>query len=595
MIGFLHPWVLLGLPLAAVPLVLHLIQRRDPPTVEFPAVRYLVQVTQEHQRRLRLRHWLLLLIRTLLILALLLAAAAPSAPLREAVSHTPSALVLVVDDSPSSGAISAGTSRLTELRSAARRVLEQATPADALWLLTSDGVARRGGPADLARAVDSLQPTARRLDLGEAITAADAVLRTDARPGSIVVLTDLQATAVSPARPRGSVLIARPADEAPPNTGVARIDAGAQPWTPEGGGVTVSLAGDSGAPVPVSVSLGERPARQALIATGGAGVFALSGAGPGWWTVRASKTPDELRADDDGIALVRIAPVARVAWDASDRYVSTACDVLESSGRLRRGTDLTLGTLGGGPSIVVPPGDAAAIGALNRLLERRGVAWRYGSLVTAPGISDSGALVGREQVARRYTLEPLRPSAAPGVVATVGGAPWIVRSGAVVLLGSRLDPAWTGLPLSARFVSFLDALINRTARGQLALLSGTPGDAVLLPDLATEVAQGERRWTVEGGAAFHPPMTGVFYLLAGGDTVGGLSVNLDPRESLLAPMADGQVESLWPGSRVVGLAQAPGAAFAGAGRASLQGPMLWLVLLLALSEVALASGLRRGT
>ena len=80
---------------------------------------YLVQVTEEHQRRLKLRHWLLLLVRTMLVLALVLAAAGPSAPLGEAVSHAPSALVLVVDNSPSSAAVVAGTPRLTELRAAA--------------------------------------------------------------------------------------------------------------------------------------------------------------------------------------------------------------------------------------------------------------------------------------------------------------------------------------------------------------------------------------------------------------------------------------------------------------------------------------------
>ncbi|MEO8138142.1 MAG: BatA domain-containing protein [Gemmatimonadota bacterium] len=592
MSSFLHPWVLLGLPLAAVPLILHLIQRRDPPTVEFPAVRYLVQVTQEHQRRLRLRHWLLLLIRALLILALVLAAAGPSAPLREAVSHTPSALVLVVDNSPSSGVIVAGAPRLAQLRTAAHRVLERTTPSDALWLLTSDGVARRGTPADLLAAVDSLQPTGRRMDLGEAVTTAGDVLRSDSRPGSIVVLTDLQATALSPAPHDFPVVVARAAEPAPPNIGLARVDAGAQPWTPEGGAVTVALTGDSGT-APVSVVSGDGPARQALVAAGGAGRFELGGAVPGWWVVRASKAPDELRSDDEALALVRVAPVARVAWDPGDRYVSAVCDVLESSGRLRRGAELNLGSLGPGLSIVVPPVDPAALGSLNRQLERRGAAWRFGALVTAPGVSDSGALTGREQVVRRYTLEPLRPSAAAGVLATVGGAPWVVRTGDVVLLGSRLDPSWTGLPLSARFVSFMDAMINRIARGQLALLSGAPGDAVLLPDLVTDVAQGEHRWVVEGGAAFHPPAAGAYFLLSGSDTVGGLSVNLDPRESALAPASEDQVETLWEGSRVVRLGQAPGAAFAGAGRASLQGPLLWLALLLALVEVALASGLGR--
>src|SRR5690606_33067354 len=38
---FAAPWVLGGLVLAAVPIILHLIARREPPTVVFPATRYL--------------------------------------------------------------------------------------------------------------------------------------------------------------------------------------------------------------------------------------------------------------------------------------------------------------------------------------------------------------------------------------------------------------------------------------------------------------------------------------------------------------------------------------------------------------------------
>ena len=99
--GFLAPWVLAALPLALVPVILHLIQRRDPPTVEFPAVRYLVQVTEEHQRRLRLRHLLLLIVRTLLIILLivLLAGSVPVWPHSRRWGYYPSGglgLVLVI-------------------------------------------------------------------------------------------------------------------------------------------------------------------------------------------------------------------------------------------------------------------------------------------------------------------------------------------------------------------------------------------------------------------------------------------------------------------------------------------------------------------
>ena len=593
MIGFLQPWALLGLPLVGLPLLLHLMQRRDPPTVEFPAVRYLVQISEEHQRRLRLRHWLLLLVRTLLVLALVLAAAGPAASVARVATHAPSALVVVLDDSPSSAAVVAGTPRFTDLRAAARRVLERATPADAVWLLTSDGVARRGAPATLRAQVDSLEPSRTRMDLGRALTLAGEVLATDARPGGIVALTDLQASALSATAARVPIVVAHPAGPAPANTGVVALDAGAQPWTPEGGAARATIAGDAAAPAAVAVQLGERPARQALVPAGTTASFTLGPALPGWWPVAAAQVADEFRLDDRREALVRVAPVARVAWDPRDRYVDAVAGVLAGSGRIRPGTELTFGSLGPGASVVLPPSDPSGLGALNRALERRGVGWRYAALVEAAGITDSGALIGRETVLRRYQLEPLRAAAGSGVVATVSGAPWIVRSGDVVLLGSRLDPDWTTLPLRASFLPLVDALLNRVARGQLAVLQGAPGEPVLLPDLVTHVAQAERRWAVEGGAAFRPPATGLYFLLAGRDTVGGLAVNLDPRESALAAADPGLVRGLWPTARLFDLAEAPDAAFAGVGRASLSGPLLWLAFLLALAEVVLASVTRR--
>jgi Aerotolerance regulator N-terminal len=594
MIGFLHPWALAGLVAAAIPILLHLLARREPPTVVFPAVRYLITTTREHQRRLKLQHLLLLALRTLLIVALVLAAAGPTLPSRGVAGHVPSALVLVVDNSPSSGVVVAGASRLSELQRAAREVLGRATPDDALWLLTADGVPRRGDRHSLLSDVDALPVSSRRLDLGAALGLAGDMLAGEARPGEIALLTDLQATAVSAADLRVPLVVGRPGEPPPPNVGISRLETGPQPWSAEGGRLTVSLVGDSGDARPVTARLGTRPPRQALAQVGGGAVLAMPGVAPGWWNAEAELDPDELRLDDRRMAVVRVAPVARVNWDSASRFVAAACEVLEANRRIARGNDVTLGRLAKGSSIVQPPEDPAGLGALNRALAARGVAWRYGAPLIEPATTDSGALIGRVRVLKRYQLETGQ-SGRTGVLATVGGAPWLVRSGDVVLLGSRLDPAWNDLPVSAGFMPFMDALVNRLARGEVSLQDGAPGDPVPLPDLVSDVRQGERDWRVEGGGVFRPGEPGAYYLVAGDDTVGAITANIDPRESVLTPASDGQARRLWKDARLVSLGDVGDAVFTGHARGDLRGLLLWLALLLALAETALASVWRRDT
>ncbi|MGH7578846.1 MAG: hypothetical protein ACREM9_01645, partial [Gemmatimonadales bacterium] len=285
-------------------------------------------------------------------------------------------------------------------------------------------------------------------------------------------------------------------------------------------------------------------------------------------------------------------PVARVAWDSATRHVAAACEVLATNRRIARGDEVTFGRLGRGSSVVQPPADPAELGALNRALAARGVAWSYGRLSIAPAVTDSGPVIGRTRVTRRYALEPAG-SGRTGVLATVGGEPWLVRSGDVLLLGSRLDPAWTELPLAAGFMPFMDLLLNRLARGEVILTQGAPGDAVQLPDLTTSVRQGEREWQVEGGGMFRPADVGAYYLVAGTDTLGAISANLDPRESLLSPAPDDQIRRLWDGARVVPLAESAELAFSAGAMGDLRGPLLLAALLLGLAELALASLWRR--
>ena len=72
--------LLFGLGLAAIPIVLHLMMRARPKRLEFPALRLLQQRYTVNAWRLRLRHIVLLLLRTVVFVAAVLALVRPSLP-----------------------------------------------------------------------------------------------------------------------------------------------------------------------------------------------------------------------------------------------------------------------------------------------------------------------------------------------------------------------------------------------------------------------------------------------------------------------------------------------------------------------------------
>ncbi|MEK7264300.1 MAG: BatA and WFA domain-containing protein [Bacteroidota bacterium] len=75
---FLNPFVLVGLAGAAIPVILHLLNLRKLRTVEFSTLTFLKELQTTKIRRLKLRQFLLLLLRTLIIISIVLAFARPA-------------------------------------------------------------------------------------------------------------------------------------------------------------------------------------------------------------------------------------------------------------------------------------------------------------------------------------------------------------------------------------------------------------------------------------------------------------------------------------------------------------------------------------
>lgn len=78
MLNFLHPTVLFALIAGAIPLIIHLLNRRKIKEIEFSTIHFLRQMARKEMRRLKIRQILLLIIRTLIVLLLVLAFARPA-------------------------------------------------------------------------------------------------------------------------------------------------------------------------------------------------------------------------------------------------------------------------------------------------------------------------------------------------------------------------------------------------------------------------------------------------------------------------------------------------------------------------------------
>jgi hypothetical protein len=595
-VTFIHPLALLGLAAAAIPALLHLLQRRVPPELEFPAVRYLSAAERESARRLKLRHILLLVLRTALVIVIVLAAARPLIRVhswpggRSGEAHAPTALVVILDNSPSSGAVVSGRVVLDRLRVAAHSSISRTTSADRIWLMLADGVLRGGTREALLASVDSVKPAWQRLDLVSAVERAARLVNAQPFAGREVhVLSDLQRSALMTGRanvPRGIRVLALEAGPAIPNHGIAAVR------VTEGAAV-IELAGSIGEggartePVPVTIRIGTQRGEQSrgeiaarglatpadrTDSTSATSVVTVSlparSLTPGWWIGEAALEPDELRADDRRPFAWRVAAPARVnATPDAGAFVSAALGVLREAHRVMDGREVVI-TGGIAPAfvraILEPPADPALLGQANRALASRGVPWRWSRVATpGPIVARQLPSIDSVQVVRRYRLESSSGEAGD-TLATVNGEPWLVRSGAVVLMGSRLDTAWTALPASPGFVPFVDALVNRLVRGEA--------------DVST--AEGAPR---------------VEFRVRGTDTIGATVFGPDPRESDLTPAKRADALAALGGhdrAEVLSEGDLAESAFSGIRRADISGLLLILALLLAFTELGVATRTR---
>lgn len=128
--NFLQPWMLIALPLALIPIIIHLINQRRFQSTQWAAMMFLLSANRMNRGYAKIRQWLILALRALVIAALVLAIGRPIASgllggsIAGSISgQGPANTIVLLDRSPSMQASSDGTSR-TKLQTGVAEIAE---------------------------------------------------------------------------------------------------------------------------------------------------------------------------------------------------------------------------------------------------------------------------------------------------------------------------------------------------------------------------------------------------------------------------------------------------------------------------------------
>ncbi len=620
--GLLSPLLLLTGAAVAVPLILHLFHHHDIGRVAFPALRYLKRTQKEHARTIRFRQILLLVLRIAAILLLALAAARPFLGGGGGV-HDPTALVIILDNSMSSGRVVGQGRTLDQLKGIARRSVARASSEDKVWLLRAGepwSVALTGSLDDVGRWIDETVVSGGRGNLLESIDrAATLVAGAGLRAAEIHLVSDLQRTAFQGSAVRADLaavplVVYDGTDAEPVNRHLDQllIGGGLPPLANQRSQIAVRVSGGSDSLTPIRLVIENRIRGAASAPEGTQTLLPLGPFAEGPVSGYVETDPDDLGMDDRRYFSLTVLPPPGVWADASQSFfLSRALAVLESAGRLRRAAvteaDVLLAVGGAGlesrrpraAAIVVPYRDVTLLPALNRRLASSGISWRF-EPTDAEGETPLDAsrvpiALDGVRVFEHYRMIPggVDGGEAEVVVRLATGEPWLVRGtndrGPFFLVASPLEPEATNLPITASLLPLLEWMLMGWAGDGATVPSLIAGEPLPLPEGATGVLDPEGTLhPVDGtGVLRETRLPGVYTVYREDTPIAYVALNTPSDESLLDRIEARELRGLVgaPLSLVEDSTRWTRSVFAGG-----RGPEVWWqVLILALGVLLLES------
>ncbi len=198
---FLNPLYLLGLAAASIPIILHLLTLRKARVVEFSTLTFLKELQRSRIRKLKIRQWLLLVLRTLIIIFAVLAFTRPA--LRSTFGFLPgtqarSSVVIVIDDSFSMFASDDGGPLIKQAREKAMEIIDMLEPGDEVAIVRmsqarSEGHRFTAALGSARDAVAAIEPSFRHVQSADALAAASVLLASSGNINrELYILTDEQ-------------------------------------------------------------------------------------------------------------------------------------------------------------------------------------------------------------------------------------------------------------------------------------------------------------------------------------------------------------------------------------------------------------------
>ena len=192
--SFLTPFFLWLLPLAAIPLIIHMLNRRNLITINFSTLRFLKLLENESIRKLQILQILLLFLRTIIILFLVLMITRPVINsffnLQSSGESTLHAVIL--DDSFSM------KGNKNTIQNTAHRILEQIPPKNQLiWINLNGGLQYKGLREDVSSIENLFESTFHSGSMANALHTLSQNNEDDIASCELYILTDAQLSSIT--------------------------------------------------------------------------------------------------------------------------------------------------------------------------------------------------------------------------------------------------------------------------------------------------------------------------------------------------------------------------------------------------------------